>query len=126
MNLRIFVLSIGLVNIDTGKTMYDWSIYENGPGTVYLTNTGSLLYGSAGAGYLVIGDTYELRGNDSQRLLQRGKIIDTAPTTREAVLAMLKKNGYDCNPIKAFRKRAPGNKNLGLSYSIKGAEDLVA
>jgi hypothetical protein len=114
----LYVLSIGIVNILTGKTMYDWSIYDHVGGhvpTVSLTRNGSLLYGGGGE----IGADIELRGNDSQRLLGKDQIVDNCPSTKDEVLAMLKKHGYDYYPIKAFRKRAGGNRKLKTSYSVK-------
>ena len=116
---KLFVLAIGVVNILTGKTMYDWSIYDTPAGhvgSVALTDQRSLLFGG---GDLPIGEEYELRGNDSQRLLGKHKVVDTCPAEKEAVLAMLKKHGYDYYPIKAFRARAKGNRKLKTSYSIK-------
>lgn len=116
---KLFVLAIGVVNILTGKTMYDWSIYDHPSGhvgTASLTNQSSLLFGSGG---LPIGEEFELRGNDTQRLLGKHKIVDTCPCTKDEVLAMLKKHGYDYYPLKAFRARAKGNRKLKTSYSIK-------
>ena len=83
----LYVLSIGIVNILTGKTMYDWSIYDHVGGhvpTVSLTRNGSLLYGGGGE----IGADIELRGNDSQRLLGKDQIVDNCPSTKDEVLAM--------------------------------------
>jgi len=116
---KLFVLSIGVVNILTGKTMYDWSIYDHPSGhigEVALTNQSSLLYGAGG---LKVGEEFELRSNDSQRLLGNHRIVDVCPCTKDDLLAMLKKNGYDYYPIKAFRARAKGNRKLKTSYSIK-------
>lgn len=115
-----YVLSVGVVNMQTGKTQYDWSIYESwGPGmTAYLTDKGSLLFGAGKT--FGIGEEVELRGNDSQRRLHSCKVVDESPCTKDELLAMLKKNSYDYYPIKAFRSRAEGNRKLGTSYSVKG------
>jgi hypothetical protein len=114
----LYVLSIGIINILTGKTMYDWSIYDHVAdhvSSVSLTRNGSLLLGGGGE----IGDEIELRGNDSQRLLGRDKIVDNCKCTKDEVLAMLKKNGYDYYPLRAFKARAKDNRKLKTSYSVK-------
>ena len=114
------VLSIGVLNINSGKTCYDWSIYETwGEKTqAFLSNRGSLLFASPGT--FSIGEEVELRGNDSQRRLHDCKIVDESPCTKEELLIMLKRNRYDYYPIKAFRSRADNNRKLGTSYSVKG------
>lgn len=117
-NYKAWALSIGVINILTGKTMYDWSIYENGGGFVTLMTGGHLLYDATNV--FKPGDNVVLIGNDSQRKLKEFTVVDSAPVDKESVLAMLKKNGYDYYPIKAFRARAAGNRKLGVSYSIKG------
>jgi len=114
----LYVLSIGVVNILTGKTMYDWGIYDHVTdhiGQISLTRNGSLLLGGGGE----VGEEIELRGNDSQRLLGRDKIVANCNCTKDEVLAMLKANGYDYYPIKAFHSRAKGNRKLKTSYSVK-------
>jgi hypothetical protein len=35
-------------------------------------------------------------------------------------MVMLKNNGYDYYPLKAFTARAKGNRKLKTSYSVKG------
>lgn len=118
----LYVISIGVVNITTGKTMHGWSIYENHEkqseykAYVSLTQNGSLLYGS---GPLEIGKKLELRGNDSKRLLGSDTVIDSSESNMEDVLVMLKRNNYDYYPIKAFKARAKNNLKLKTSYSIK-------
>lgn len=116
----LYVIAIGIVNILTGKTMYDWSIYQtvgDHTGTVTLTRSGSLLYGAGPAGE--IGEDIELRGNDSQRLLGKDKIVDHSKCTKDEVLVMLKRNGYDYYPLRPFQARAKSNRKLKTSYSIK-------
>jgi hypothetical protein len=115
---KLYVLAIGVVNIPTGKTMYDWSIYDHPAGhtpTVSLTNQNSLLYGGGGE----IGEEVELRGNDSQRLLGKHKIVDNCKCTKEELMAMLKKHGYDYYPLRPFAARAKSNRKLKTSYSVK-------
>ena len=115
-----YVLSVGIVNMQTGKTQYDWSIYETWGSKMkaYLTDRSSLLFCVDGT--FSIGEEVELRGNDSQRRLHSCKVIDESPCTKDELLTMLKKNHYDYYPIKAFRSRAEGNRKLGTSYSVKG------
>ena len=116
---QVPVLSIGVVNIQSGKTCYDWSIYETWGerAHAFLSDRGSLLFASPGT--FAIGEEVELRGNDSHRRLHDCKIVDIAPSTKEALMAMLKRNRYDYYPIKAFRSRPHGNRKLGTSYSVK-------
>lgn len=122
--IKAFVLAIGVLNILTGKTMYDWSIYDYPEGEVYLMGH-SLLYGAPNG--LQIGDDLELRGNDTGRLLRANGMVstvvrDVAKCNKEDVLAMLKRNGYDYYPLRAFQPRSKSNRKLMTSYSIKGLE----
>jgi hypothetical protein len=121
------VISIGIINMTTGVTGHEWSIYPdpnaeyNLPHFAYLSNNGFLLIASEGT--FKIGDECELKDNDSQRKLKSGvKIVDSSSCDKETLLAMLKKNNYDYYPIKAFRSRAKGNRKLSTSYSVKGVE----
>lgn len=118
--ITTYVLSIGVLNIPSGKTHFDWSVYETWDSgmTAYLTRKGSLLF-AAGETFN-IGDQVELRGNDTQRLLNTDSIVDKAPCVKEALLVMLKNNSYDYYPLKAFAARAKGNRKLKTSYSVKG------
>ena len=122
MKKTLYVLSIGIINIPTGKTMHDWSIYEwaenfpQYPVYVSLTRGGSLLYGASA---LENGTELELRGNDSQRLLGKDIVVDSSICKKDDVLTMLKRNGYDYYPIRPFAKRPANNNKLKTSYSIK-------
>lgn len=117
---KAYVIPIGTINIGTGKTMYDWSIYDHPNSEVALAQ-GSLLFGAPG---LKIGDVFDLVDNDSQRSLRNSvKIQDIAKCKKEDVLAMLKKNGYDYYPARPFQKKSNTNK-LNVSYSLKGYEEL--
>lgn len=122
MKVKAEVLAIGIINILSGKTMYEWSIYDGNNAektAVFLTSSRSLLFCTPDT--FNIGDVVELRGNDSGRLLSSGNtIIDKAMCKQEDVLAMLKKNGYDYYPIRAFKSRAESNRKLKTSYSVKG------
>ncbi|HHX70457.1 MAG TPA: hypothetical protein GX708_20685 [Gallicola sp.] len=113
-SLTAAVLSIGKVNIQTGKTKYDWSVYDSSA-TIYYAG-GMLLYGSS---QLKIGDRLTLRNNDSNRLITHCEIIDSAPANKEAVIEMLLKHKYDYRPARPFKKKE-FSKKLQTSYSIKG------
>ena len=122
MNLEAAVLSIGVLNINTGKGQYDWTIYDQPKSCVFLTDHGFLLLAQPTT--FEIGDTVRLRGNDSRRLIKDNVgIKDVSVCVKEEVLAMLKKNGYDYYPIMAFKARPKGNRKLGTSYSIKGTTE---
>ena len=121
MKLKAWVISVGVVNMTTGKTMYDWSIYENEhSGYAFLTAHGSLLFGTKDT--FNPNDEVLLIGNDSLRKLHKTTIIDSSSRNKEELLAMLKKHNYDYYPIKAFTPRAKNNRKLGTSYSIKGTD----
>lgn len=113
--LELHVLSIGVINILTGKTQYDWSIYEQPNSKVTLTSGGFLLFNAGG---FEPGTEYSMRNNDSHRSCGSGKIVDNAPCEKEAVLSMLKKHGYDYYPLPPFAKRSSSRK-LKTSYSVK-------
>lgn len=117
-NLTAYVISVGVVNIPTGKTMYDWSIYENTGLYAFLTKSGSLLFGTQNT--FNVGDSVTLRGNDSQKKLKETEVIDFAPCIKDDLLKMLKNNRYDYYPIRAFTARKDGNRKLQTSYSVKG------
>lgn len=121
--MKIAVLSVGVINIPTGKTQYDWDIYSNSGLHAYLTNGGYLLLGRKDC--LSINDTYDLIGNDSNRRLSKvGRIIDMKSCEdKDEFIQWLKSHNYDYTPIKAFRKRPVSNKKLFTSYSIKGILD---
>lgn len=113
------VLSVGVINITNGKTQYDWSIYENKGMHAFLTSGGFLLLGAEGS--LKAGDSYDLIGNDSRRSLSKvGTIVDSySCENKEEFTKWLKGHGFDYTPIRAFRKRAEGNRKLTTSYSLK-------
>jgi len=115
-SLTASVISIGKVNIQTGNTKYNWSVYDSSSKIFYAG--GILLYGST-ENELKIGDILTLRNNDSNRLVTRCKIIDSAPANKEAVIEMLLKHEYDYRPARAFKKKE-FSKKLKTSYSIKG------
>jgi len=118
---KVSVISVGLVNMTTGNTMYDWSIYENEGLYAFLTSGRYLLFGREDS--LQIGDNVDLIGNDSNRRLgKQHQIVAISKATQEDLLKMLKENNFDYYPIKAFRKRDSRNMKLSTSYSIKGIE----
>jgi len=117
---KAMVLAIGVVKPESGVTEHGWSMYDGVGGhtaTVTLAN-GFLIYHSS-ADDFTVGETIELRGNDTDRKLKTATVRDQAPATREDVLQMLLKNGYDYYPAKAFRKKRFSAK-LSTSYSVKG------
>lgn len=118
---KVAVLSIGNVNPNTGKTMYDWGIYDEfwsrSEMSANLISGGHLIFG-AGKGEEP-GTQLELRGNDTGRLLKTATVVDSCILTKENLLAMLKKNGYDYTPLRAFQKRTSGTRRLGISYVFK-------
>lgn len=117
---KAMVLAIGVVKPESGMTEHGWSMYDTvggHVGTVTLAS-GFLIY-HANADDFTIGETIELRGNDTDRKLKTATVRDQAPATRDAVLQMLLKNGYDYYPAKAFRAKRFKAK-LTTSYSVKG------
>lgn len=120
MKLKAWVISVGVVNMTTGKTMYDWSIYENSGLHAFLTSTGSLLFGVKET--FNLNDEVLLIGNDSLRKLNTCTIIDSSSCIKEELLVMLRKHNYDYYPIRAFASRAKNNRKLRISYSVKGTD----
>ena len=115
------VLPIGVVKPESGVTEHGWSMYDGVGGhtaTVTLAN-GFLIYHSS-ADDFTVGETIELRiYGPTNRKLKTATVRDQAPATREDVLQMLLKNGYDYYPAKAFQKKRFSAK-LSTSYSVKG------
>ena len=113
------VMSVGVINIQSGKTSDGWSIYENKGLEAYLTNGGFLLLGAEGS--LKIGDVYDLVSDQTRRSLsKRGRVLDNKSCeNRDEFISWLKSHNYDYTPIKAFRKRAEGSKKLLTSYVLK-------
>jgi len=121
MKKTVFCLPIGVVNINSGATMYDWSIYDefwNNKMFAFLASNGFLIFSSNELDF-EIGDIAELRGNDTQRLLKTTTIIDKVIVTRQTLTEMLLNNKYDYRPAKAFKKKEFSRK-LSTSYSVKG------
>ena len=124
--IKAHVLSVGIINILSGKTMYDWGIYDEGwkdRGEAYLTGDSSLILGAPGS--LEIGDKVTLVGNDSGRKLKHSSILDKCITNQEEMLKMLEKHDYNYRPIRAFRARPKNNRKLITSYSLKGVEVIA-
>jgi hypothetical protein len=113
------VISIGVVNIPSGMTQYDWSIYENIGLFAFLTDSGYLIFGAEGS--LKVGDEYDLVGNDSRRRLSRnGSIISICSCEDKVVFTQwLKSHKYDYTPIRAFKSRSASNRKLTTSYVLK-------
>lgn len=116
----VSVLTIGNANPNTGKTKYDWGIYDefwNNKMTVYLC--GWHLVFSANEDDFEIGEKLVLRNNDSQRKLNEVVVTDKCICNRDALLEMLLKHKFDYYPKRAFQKSRFKNKLL-VSYSVKG------
>ena len=117
---KAMVLAIGVVKPESGMTEHGWSMYDGiGEFTATVTLGDSFLVFHANADDFNIGERIELRGNDTDRKLKTATIRDQAPATRDAVLQMLLKNGYDYYPARAFKKKRFSAK-LSTSYSVKG------
>jgi len=121
------VLSVGVVNMTTGNTQHDWSIYENKGLHAYLLDAGSRCLLFATPNSFNIGDEVDLVGNDSNRRLGKtGSIKDMAPCNKEELLPMLLKHGYDYSPSRPFQKKKGticpfrGPAKLTTSFSVKG------
>jgi hypothetical protein len=120
-SLKAMVISVGVVNMTTGATIFGWSIFENSGMYAFLTSGDYLLLGAKDS--FEIGDEVELIGNDSNRRLgKKHKIVDASEATKEVLLKMLKSHNFDYSPIRAFRARPAGNKKLQTSYSVKGIQ----
>ena len=117
---KAMVLAIGVVKPESGMTEHGWSMYDAPAGHVAtVTLAGRFLIYHSSADDFTVGETIELRGNDTDRKLKTAIIRDQAPATRDAVLQMLLKNGYDYYPARAFKKKRFSSK-LSTSYSVKG------
>jgi hypothetical protein len=118
--LEAYAISIGVINILTGKTMYDWSIYDNSNSYVYYTGS-NLLY--AVEGTFEIGDNVLLKNNDTNRKINNYTIVDSCKCIKDDVINMLLKHGYDYRPARAFKKKQFDRK-LMTSFSIKGVKNI--
>lgn len=121
--LKAMVISVGIVNMTTGKTEHDWSIYENTGLHAFLTSNKFLMFGTPDT--FEIGDEVTLHGNDSGRKLQSSTITDSAPCNKEELLAMLLKHNFDYYPSRPFQKKRGLDfrgkpRKLKTSYSVKG------
>jgi len=117
-DLTVFALSIGTINIQTGKTQYDWSIYDNNSNIeLALSGCGRLMYGVKGT--FIVGDSLTIRNNDTQRKLQSVIISAILPCNKEELIEKLLEHGYDYRTLRAFYKKKFSRK-LSVSYSVKG------
>ena len=122
--LIVYVLSIGMVNIQSGKTKYNWSIYDDKNVSIYICGDGTrasfLLYGAKGS--LDIGDNITLIGNDTQRKVDKTTIIDICDNDKDTLITLLyDKYKMDYKLKRAFQKATYPWK-LRTSFSIKGVE----
>ena len=116
MERTLYVLPIGVINIPTGKTQYDWSVYESDETSLYLCSGSFLLYGAKGT--LKVGDELTLRNNDTQRKLKTTNVTAILTTESSTIIKELFELGYDYRQLRAFKKKAFKRK-LMTSYSIK-------
>lgn len=120
-SLRAMVLSVGVINMTTGATIFGWSIFENKGMYAYLTSGSYLLLATKDS--FAKGDEVELIGNDTNRRLgKKHTIIDMSEATKDDLLKMLKSHDYDYYPLRAFKARPANNRKLITSYSVKGIE----
>lgn len=126
MEKTVFALSIGVVNIQSGKTQYDWSIYdgtEKYPAVetkeLYHCTGSFLLMGAKGS--LQEGDSIVIRHNDTHRKLKDAKVTKVLTCDKDTLVNELLELEYDYQVVRAFRKKQ-FSKKLGTSYSIKGVE----
>ena len=119
--LTASVISVGIINMTNGKTAHGWSIYENKGLYAFLTSGNYLLLATKDS--FKVGDEVELIGNDSgRRLSKKHKIVDISECIKDELLKMLKSNGFDYSPLRAFKARPAGNKKLQTSFSVKGIQ----
>jgi len=121
MTKTVMVLSVGTVNILSGKTQYEWGIYDDGwkNNMFAWLASGCLLFSSNETDF-EIGETVTLRNNDSSRKIKECTIKDKSIVNETDLMEMLKSNGYDYTPLRPFKKRPQGNQKLTTSYSVKG------
>jgi hypothetical protein len=120
-SLRAMVLSVGVINMTTGATMFGWSIFENKGMYAFLTSGSYLLLATKDS--FKKGDEVELIGNDTNRRLgKKHTIVDMSEATKDDLLKMLKSHDYDYYPLRAFKARPANNRKLITSYSVKGIE----
>lgn len=117
--LTLPVISVGIINIPSGNTMYDWSIYDNIGMCGYLTDLGFLILGADGS--LEIGDDFDLINDQTRRRLsKRGSVVSKCSCDdKNEFIKWLKSNGYDYTSIKAFKARSSQNRKLSTSYVLK-------
>lgn len=122
--LVAYVLSIGIINIPTGKTQYGWSIYEYPKSRVYFME-------GYGGGFLLCaspdtfkdGDVVTLVDNDIHRKVGTFKVADSCECEQHKIIDWLyTKHQMDYKPKRAFQKSAFQGRNskLGTSYYVKG------
>lgn len=114
----VFVIGIGNVVPSTGKTKFDWNLYESQGLTMNIWLASNRLLLSAGDDF-EIGERVVIRDNDSNRKLNELTIQDVCKSDRESVLEMLLRNKYDYYPTRPFKKKRFPSK-LNTSYSVKG------
>jgi hypothetical protein len=115
------VLSIGVVNINNGNTMYDWGIYDEfWNNTMYAFLANDFLIFSTNEDDFEINEPIILRNNDSNRKIKESTITDKSIVNKDELMEMLKRNGFDYTQLRPFQARKAYNRKLITSYSVKG------
>lgn len=122
MSKTVFALTIGVINIQSGKTQYDWSIYDefHKDSKLFYCSGGFLMLGAPGS--LEIGDDIVIRNNDTQRKMKDATVKAILSTDKDTLIKELLELEFDYRQMRAFKKKAFSRK-LSTSYSIKGVTD---
>ena len=125
----IYGIGCGQFNLSSGKTKFDWSIYNNGDGYVFFTTTHIMLYGAKDS--LKTGDKFWVVDNDTHRAISRtwggpALITGSVPATKEDILKWAIEN-HAVKRTSGDFGRGAGYKwtsNMSLLVSIKGVEKV--
>lgn len=145
----VYAIPCGKMNVNTGKTKFDWSVFDNGEDSVIVIlgyhsdrdnkdkANGAFLYGAASTkDDLKVGDKIVVKDNDSRKKLSGagayGKdgsiiVVDIIPATKVEMDKACKKYDYFSREVTSFKNgdvNVVSKKwaNLGQVYSIKGIE----
>lgn len=117
-NYTAAVLGIGAINPRNGNTKYDWNVFSDKNTSLFVCgNSGRLLYATPGS--FEVGDTVELRNNDTGRKLQDVTIEKECKNQIE-LMDYLALKGYQMTTPRAFQKRKGMAYKPNESYSVKG------
>ena len=123
----VYGISCGSFNLTSGKTKFDWSIYDNGDGYVFFTDKNIILYGTKDT--FKTGDTIWAVDNDTQRAISRafeGKatIIGSVPATKEDITKLAIETNNVVRTSGGFGRGAgyKWRSRMSLLVSVKGVE----